>query len=395
MRGKCCIILICLAAILFVPITMNVTAVFAATEDEVREELEDSIDDTLSDVDFGTLDDIVSGLDERANLFGDLSFGQKVKGLINGDFELNFDNIFSCIISLIFGNIKGVIPIMLIIVAIAALSVIVGSFRPKGSEGVSSTIKFACYSAVIIVISSVFFNVIDVTREILTSMNNQIEALMPILMTLLVGVGSAVSVSIYSPIVAVLTSTTSMIFTRILLPLFILAFVFTVIGNMSNRVKITKFVDFISSAFKYIIGFCFTIFSGVLVVQGIAANKYDNISFKATKFAMKSYIPLIGGYLADGFDYVVMGSVLIKNAVGVGGLILILSSILVPIITIVVLRLALMFVASLIEPIGSSEISNFTSSCAKVLSYPIVLILGVAFMYILTLSLVLATGNIL
>lgn len=384
-------ILIVFSLLFFIPPNI---VVHAEDNIDIEEELGNAVDDKLDDLDFSGVEDLVDDLNDKSNLFGDLSFKDKITGLIKGDYELNYSNVFSCILSLLFDNVGNVLPIVLSLVGLAVLSVIIGNFR-AGGNGVNSIVTFSCYSAVIVVIASVFYNVIDITSSVLSNLSAQIDTLMPILMSLLVAIGNNVLVSIYKPIVAILSSGVAYVFSKILLPIFILAFVFTVIGNISKNIKLSKFVDFLSSCFKYIVGFVFTIFSGTLMIQGIVANKYDTLSLKATKFAMKSYIPLIGGYISDGFDFVIMSSVLIKNAIGVGGLILIVSSILIPLITIIVLRLALMLVASLIEPLGAKEISGFTSSCVKVLNFPIVLILGVTFMYMLFIGLILCSGNVL
>ena len=43
------------------------------------------------------------------------------------------------------------------------------------------------------------------------------------------------------------------------------------------------------------------------------AGSFDGISIRATKFAIKSYIPIIGGYLSDGLDFIVLSSILRKD----------------------------------------------------------------------------------
>ena len=172
-------------------------------------------------------------------------------------------------------------------------------------------------------------------------------------------------------------------------------FLFSVVGYINPRIKLKGFVDFFSSGFKWILGIVFTLFSGFLTIQGISAGKYDGISMKATKFAVKSYIPLIGGYLSEGLDFVVLSSVLIKNAIGMSGLILLLISILSPIIQLVMLKLGMQLASSIVEPLGNSQMSSFLSTCSKIMIFPIALILGMAFMYILTVAMLMCTANVL
>ena len=215
------------------------------------------------------------------------------------------------------------------------------------------------------------------------------------MLTLLTAIGGVSSAGIYKPVVAVLTQGVSFIFSKLLFPIFILSFVFLVVGNLSKNVKLNRFNEFLSSVFKWVVGFVFTMFGAFLTIQGISAGKFDGISIKATKFAVKSYIPLIGGYISDGFDLILYSSVIIKNAVGVVGLFLIFASILGPIIQILMFKLGLQLVSAILEPVGDGRIGNFTSGCSKILVYPIVLILAVSFMYLLSVGLIMTTANIL
>ena len=167
------------------------------------------------------------------------------------------------------------------------------------------------------------------------------------------------------------------------------------IGNLSKNVSLSKFNEFISSIFKWVVGFVCTMFSAFLVVQGISAGKYDGISLKATKFAVKSYIPLIGGFISDGFDLIICSSILIKNAVGVVGIVLIILSIISPIIQILVLKFSLQLISAILQPVGDSRICEFCNGCSKILVYPIVLILAVAFMFFLSTGLIMSTANLI
>ncbi|MBR4745755.1 MAG: hypothetical protein IK070_03515, partial [Clostridia bacterium] len=47
------------------------------------------------------------------------------------------------------------------------------------------------------------------------------------------------------------------------------------------------------------------------------------------------------------------------------------------------------------EPLGNSKISSFLDDCSNVLIYPIVILIAIAFMYMITISLIISTANIL
>jgi stage III sporulation protein AE len=167
-----------------------------------------------------------------------------------------------------------------------------------------------------------------------------------------------------------------------------------ILGNLTETIKLNRFQGFLTSLFKWSVGIVFTLFTGFLSIQGITAGRYDSVSIKATKFAVKSYIPIIGSYISDGMDFLVLGSVLVKNTIGLVGIFILFLTILTPIISILIVKLGLQLSSAILEMCGSKKLSEFTNSCAKVLLMPIVIILGVAFMYLFTIALIMCTANI-
>jgi len=164
-------------------------------------------------------------------------------------------------------------------------------------------------------------------------------------------------------------------------------------SNFSEKVKLKKFSEFFSSIIKWLIGVSVTVFGLFLSIQGIASGVFDGISMKAAKYAISNSIPLIGGFLKDGFDLVVAGSVLIKNALGISSILLIFYKILSPIMQILAFSLLLKLVSAIIEPISDSRVSDFCSSISKSVSYFIVCILFVAFMTFILILLMIFSAN--
>lgn len=396
MTKKIKIMLMILIALLLVTPMLSISSVSAAqtTSNDVEENISSSILDQLSKLDFSNIESIMANLDDKYNIFGTGSFKDKILEIVNGTYFTSFDSVFSAIMVFVFDGFIEILPILLTIVAIAVLSSLVASFKTNNSGGVNDIIHFVCYAVVILLMVTAFVQIMQQTLLALNSMKTLMEAAFPILLTLLTAVGAASSVAIYKPIVAILTGGVTIIFSNVLYPMFILSFVFVVVSNLSSTVKLNKFTEFISSTFKWVVGFILTIFSSFLVVQGISAGKFDSVSIKATKFAVKSYVPIIGGFISEGFDFILLSSVLIKNAIGVGVLFMIFITVMVPIIKIIIFKLGLQLVSAIIEPIGNSKITNFTNSCSKILIYPIVILLGVAFMFLLTVALIMTTANI-
>ena len=141
-------------------------------------------------------------------------------------------------------------------------------------------------------------------------------------------------------------------------------------------------------------GIVFTIFTAFLSIQGLTAMSIDGISIRTAKYAMRSYIPILGSYLSDGMGVILASSNLIKNAVGGAGLIMLLASLLSPILELVIFMLILKLTAGIIEPLGNRQVASFITSLSKSMVLLISLLIGVGFVYFIMLGLVMCSANL-
>lgn len=362
------------------------------SHEEVTEELSLVVDDILYNIDLNDLEDIVSNIDDLD--FFESSLKDKMAKILNGEYFTDYSSLFKALISLFIVDIKKIIPFILTIIGVGMSTTLINQFKIKGEGGTSDIIHFVAMGIMLMVVLHTFQGVLKETSSTLSIIGSQMEIVFPLLISLLATIGSYSTISIFNPVVAILTSVVGLIFKKFLLPIFVVMVIFCVVGHLSSSVKLNKFQNFLTSCFKWSVGIVFTLFSGFLSLQGISAGRYDGISIKATKFAVKSYIPIIGGYIAEGMDFLVLGSVLVKNTVGLIGLIVLFFSIISPIINILVVKLSLQLSSAILEMSGNDKISAFLLSSSKILLYPIILILGVAFMYVITVALIMCTANI-
>ncbi len=363
----------------------------ADENDEFSESLSNSVYDIVEGIDVSEIQNMVDNL-EDINLF-DVSIKNKITQILEGEYFTNYTSVASAIFALVFGDIREIIPFLLTLIAIGVLYNLIYNFKTD-NKNTNDVVSFVFLSVMIIVVLIAFKDILDLTNRTINLILTQMQIIFPILITLLGTIGSFSSISIYNPLVAVLTSAISIVFDKFLYPLFITIFLFTVIGHLTDTIKLNKINSFLSSTFKWVIGIVFTLFTGFLSIQGISAGKFDSVSIKATKFAMKSYIPIIGSYVSDGMDFFILGSVLVKNTIGLIGVLILFVSIISPIITILIYKLALQLSGGILEMTGSTKMSNFLTNCSKILIMPIVLIIGIAFMYVITICLIMCTANI-
>lgn len=364
---------------------------------DVSNDIDKVVDDQLNGLDEEGFDNILDKLtQEQKDIFGQVNITEKIKDLISGKGLVGLGDVLSFVLSILIDNLKGILPILTTICAIAIVGNILLQIRGKTlDKPLGDIIHFACYTVVVLLVITSVLQLVQLTTSTLNLLKSQMEVVYPLLLTVMAGLGAGASVSIYQPIVAILCGVMMQLFLNIVLPLFALSTIFGVVGNMSSTVKLTKMADFFKNLFKYVIGFTFTIFSAILAVSGIMAGSFDGISIRATKFAIKSYIPFVGGYLTDGFSLIMASSVLIKNAIGYSGLVVMFLTIASPLLKIFLFKLGLNLLAGVIEPVADSRITSFISQTAKNLSMLSSVILAFTFSYLISVGLMMCTANIL
>lgn len=386
------VILICLFAII------SPLGTFCANEKiySLSEDLNDTVIEELSEIDFSGFNAVVEEFNSKnTNIFSIDSIKNKVYSIISGESAVNYSNFFASLFSSLIEMVIKHLPIISLIIAIGVISNLLNGIKSKFNEkSTSNLINFVCFLSVAILIIGIVTNISSSTGKAINSMVAQMNILFPILLTLMTGLGAHASVGAFKPVVAIISTYVADFFNYFIIPLFMVSFVFGIISNLSDNVKLDKFNSFISSTFKWSVGLVFTLFFAIFSLQGISAGSFDSLSIRTTKYTIKSYVPIMGGYLSDGMDLILSSTLLIKNSVGFVGILMIISTILSPLLEIVIFSLMLKLVSAVLQPLGNSKTSNFLSATSNSITMLSSAIIAIGFMYLISIGLIMTTSNV-
>ncbi|MDE6274079.1 MAG: stage III sporulation protein AE, partial [Clostridiales bacterium] len=363
----------------------------AEESQDAREELEGNIDALLNALDLKELQDYLDTLSE----FGGISVKDKLKSVITGDFALDYSSLGQSVLALVWDEASVLLPAFAVILAVSLLCGILNSAKNGFLDStMSDIIEFVGFISVGAVILSCLVSVLSAGFTAITQMKRQMEIVYPILLTLMAASGGAVSAAVYRPAVAFMSGAIAELFTAVILPSAVVVIVLAFVGSLSSDYKTEKLSDLFKSVSKWLLGLTLGLFSIFLSVQGIAAAQYDGLSLRAAKYALSSSVPLVGGFLSGGADIVLAGSALIKNALGSFSIFILFGTILRPLLLFAAFQLFLRLAAAATEPVGG-KVSGFLSRLAKDMSYFIAALLCVAFLYFLTLLLLICSSGVI
>ena len=363
---------------------------------EISEDLNNSIIDELNEIDFSDLNGVIEQFrNNNTNIFSIDNIKSKIYSIISGENAVSYSSFFASLFSIFVELVVKYLPMLSLIVAIGVISNLLNGIKSKFNEkSTSGLIHLVCFLAVVVLTIGMISSISEMSVSSIKAMVSQMNAIFPILLTLMIGIGATASAGVFQPIVAIISTYVADFFTYLILPLFTMSFVFGIINNLSDNIKLDKFNSFISSLFKWCVGLVFTLFFAVFTIQGISAGTFDSLSVRTTKYTIKSYIPIMGGYLSDGMDLILSSTTLIKNAVALVGLLMIISTIISPLLEIVVFSLLLKLVSAILQPMGNNKTSNFLMSTSKSITMLSSCIIAVGFMYLISVGLVMMTSNV-
>lgn len=361
------------------------------SESEGVEKLHDAIGELISSLDWKELQDYLDSLSELKGI----SVKDKLQSVITGDFSLDYSSVFQAVLGLVWDEIQVLFPSFAVILAVTILCGVLNSSKNGFLHStMSNIINFVAYLAVGAVTLSALMSVLHVGFEAMERMKKQMDLIYPILLTLMAGSGGAVSAAIFRPAVAFFSSGIASLFSSFVMPVAVVVIVIGFVGNLTKEYQTEKLGGLLKSASKWVIGLTLGLFTLFLSVQGISAAQYDGLSLRAAKYALSSSVPIVGGFLSGGADLVLAGSALIKNALGSFSIFLLFATVLRPVLLFAAFQLFLRLAAAATEPVGGN-ISPFLSRLAADTGYFIAALLAVAFLYFLTLLLLVCASVVI
>lgn len=361
----------------------------AYADSEGVEQFNQSLADLLAQLDLGELDKyLLENPDSFLFDFGDNSHSI-INYLLNGNVGIEYSSYLNEIFAVIFSDVVKLIPTYACILGVALLAAISNSVQ--GSilgKSTGKVVRLACFSLVVTLMSASLIQVISVCGDSVMNMKKQIEIITPILATLTVLTGGVGAAAIYQPSAIFLAGGAISVISEFVFPAAVCVIILDFLSRFSENMSFTGVSALIKSVMKWAIGITVTVFSVFISSQSISSNLLDGIIFKATKYAVSSSVPIVGGFIAGGLDMLTAAGLAIKSSVGICGIVLAVSTLIQPVVLLISLSLILKGVGAIVQPLGENNLFNMFTDISKDVDYFIAGILTIAFMYILLIMLV-------
>lgn len=352
---------------------------------ETKESINGYIDNQLNKINIGEIQKFI----QNCVVIEDVNLIDFVKSVVSG--EKTIIDLFSKdgIKFILFDEVKYALKTVSVILVLALLSSVLKSLDNSFSSGtISQIITYIVFITIISLTLIGFKDILEICNSTIDSTVNLMKIIMPILITLLVLIGFPITSTVLNPIFIGGVTFINIVFKKFLFVSISVAFAILVINNLSQSIKLKKFSSFIKQTNLVSIGAMFTIYLGLVSMQGIYVKSIDNFTVKTAKFAIGNFIPVVGGFVSDSVDILLSSSQLIKGVFGGIGLVLLVGICLVPVIKIICVIVVYKIAAIVIEPIGEEKISSFLNEISNLMMIILACIIAITIMFFVTVAII-------
>ncbi len=387
------------SAILFTFLILLLTAALpqiplAAAQTESGQPVETVVDTSL--LDLNAVEEAVQQFDDAIQqALPCTDFRTLVTKFAQGELEWSISEFFKRALQLIFNEVVANVSLLTKLVVLAIITAVLQNLMSAFEKATTGKMAyFVCYLVLVTLAVSSFTLAINIGREAVDDMVSFMQALLPVLLTLLTAMGGITSATIFHPVILGSIAVIGTVIKNIVLPLLFFAAVLSILNGVSAKFNVSRMADLLKTIGFTLLGLCSTIFLGILAVQGVVGAVADGVALRTAKFTTDAFIPVVGGMLSDALEVVMGTALLMKNAVGVAGVVIIILITLLPVIKILAIAFIYRLAGALVQPIGDGQIADCLTSLGNSLIGVFGAVATVGILFFFAIAIVVGMGNL-
>lgn len=341
---------------------------------------------------FGIQDFIKNAKQYTGDFFDEIDIGEVLNDAIEGQVDNStlLKRIINLLGSEVITSLKAIGSILTVIVIHSVLKSISENLE---NEGVAKLIYYVQYILIVTIIMTNFTQIVKMVQDTCVNLVAFMNMLVPLLITLMLYTGSIATSGVLEPIILFMINFVSNIVQDIIIPFVLIFTSLVIISKISDNVQVDKLAKFLKSGIVWFLGIVLTIFVGVVSLEGTMSSSVDGITAKTTKAIVSSAIPVVGKILGDAVDTVLGCGIVLKNAVGIVGVIVVIGICIMPIIKLATLTISYKLVAVVSQPISDKKIVGLLEQMGDIFKILLAILSAMSFMLIIGTTLVLKISN--
>ncbi|MDF2512707.1 MAG: hypothetical protein K0S04_2573 [Herbinix sp.] len=335
--------------------------------------------------------EIQSVIDDVLGVGNDFDFNDYVVKLLSGEEAFSFSSIASELFNSVKAEIKANLDTFASLITISLIAALLTNFSSAFKNNqVAETGFYVTYLLLFGLLISSFIIASRVAAETIGAILDFMKALIPTyLMTVAFTSGATTSVIYYEAALGLITLV-NFILIRLVIPLIDFYLVIMLANNLSKEDMLSRLADLFSLAINWLLKSLLAIVIGFSAIKGLIVPVVDQVKRSAFYKASEA-IPGIGDAVGSVTETILGAGVILKNSIGVTGLVVIIIITAVPFLKLAVITVIYKAGSAALQPISDKRFIECISATAKSTAYLLRTVFVGAVLFMLAITIVAVT----
>lgn len=353
------------------------------------------LQEQMAGVDLNSIEKYLDQINrDMNNYMPQLSVKEMVAKLAKGELGLSAGEVCKGLLKYLFREMVANSRLLGQLLLLAVLCAILQNVQSAFEKGTVGKVAWAvCFLVLLTLALGSFTIALQTGRDTIETMVGFMHAMLPVLITLLTAMGNITTATLFHPLTLVVLSTISTLIKNVVFPLIFFSVIVGLANKISAKVDVSRLADLFRHLAIGLLGTFFTVFLGFMMIQGIAGSVADGVALRTAKFGIGVFVPVVGKLFSDALEAVIGTSLLLKNAVGLVGILGVFFICAFPILKIVSLMLIYKISAAIIQPIGDKMIADSLNLMSNSLTMVFAAVTAVCIMFFFVIAIVVGAGD--
>ncbi len=350
-------------------------------------------DNLYDDINYTEIQEVIDNIMEREDT---MDFGDYVDKLISGEEAFSLSGVGKKLIESVKGEIKSHATTFGRLISIALIAAIFTNLSMAFKyHQVSETGYYVTYLLLFGLLISSFISASNIASTVIGEVLDFMKALVPAyFMSVALSSGSMSSFAFYK-VALMLITLVDVIIIKAVIPLVNFYLIIILANNLSKEDMLSKLAGLIETVIKWTLRSLLAAVIGFQAIQGLIVPVADQVK-RSVVFKASSALPGVGNTIGSVAETVIGSGMLLKNAIGVAGLIVIIIICSIPIIQLVVVTLIYKFSGAALQPISDKRIIECISATAKSAQMLLQCVVVGAILFLVSITIVaISTGKVI
>lgn len=233
----------------------------------------------------------------------------------------------------------------------------------RGPAGVTLLCRLACACA----LTGQCVRSASIAGELMRASTAVMDAAVPVLSGAMALTGAEAGAGILTPASALCAYIIEKLFSGLGVPLCGFAAAVAVAGNLSDRFRLKRLFALMKRLLRRGATLLIAGFTAVLAAEGCVSAAQDSISGRVLRQLLRGAVPGIRGGLAGTSDALLASAAIVKNAIGVTGMIVVLGACLRPTMLLASSALSAKITSAMLEPLSDENVVDMTNAFGDLL----------------------------